>query len=219
MLDGGSRLSRRGLRTFWQRAPARRALRGGGTYAGCVNVRAARALASLYLGNGLDRRWKHVQAVAARATKVAAVLELDEDVVVSAAWLHDIGYAPGVVDTGFHPLDGARFLRQSGVDERIAALVAHHSCALIEADERGLDDELASEFPREESGVADALWYCDMTTGPDGEPLPVSERLNEVRSRYGPAHVVTRFVDRAEHEIVAAVRRTEERLEKAGARP
>ena len=29
----------------------------------------------------------------------------------AAAWLHDIGYAPAVDDTGFHPLDGARYLR------------------------------------------------------------------------------------------------------------
>jgi putative nucleotidyltransferase with HDIG domain len=184
-----------------------------------VNVHAARELATRYLASQANRRWQHVQAVAAQATRVAAVLGLDADVLVSAAWLHDIGYAPDLMVTGFHPLDGARFLRSIGFDERIAALVAHHSCALIEADERGLEDELASEFPREESVTADALLYCDMTTGPAGEPLTVSERLNEIRSRYGPNHVVTRFVDRAEDEIVAAVRRTEERLEKAGVRP
>jgi hypothetical protein len=92
-----------------------------------------------------------------------------------------------------------------------------HSCALIEGDERGLDDELATEFPREDSAIADALWYCDMTTGPHGEAMPVLERLGEIRSRYGPDHVVTRFVDRAQGEIVAAVRRTEERLRKADA--
>ena len=165
----------------------------------------------------LDRRWRHVQAVAERACRVAGGLGLDADVLISAAWLHDIGYAPDLVQTGFHPLDGARFLRRSGVDKRVASLVAHHSCALVEADERGLGDELASEFPREESALADALWYCDMTIGPDGETVPVTERLNEIRSRYGPDHVVTRFVDRAQGEIVEAVRRTEERLAQAGA--
>ena len=78
-----------------------------------------------------------MQAVAAHAAAVSHDLALDE-VLVAAAWLHDIGYVPGLVDTGFHPLDGARFLRRSGVCEQVAALVAYHSCAEIEADVRGL---------------------------------------------------------------------------------
>jgi putative nucleotidyltransferase with HDIG domain len=182
-----------------------------------MTVDEARALAREYLVESDRRRWAHVRAVGERASNVAMTLGLDDKVLVSAAWLHDIGYAPNLVDTGFHALDGARFLRRSGVDERITALVAHHSCALIEADERGLDHELASEFPREDSAVADALWYCDMTTGPDGEEMSVSERLDEICSRYGPDHVVTRFIQRAQGEIVAAVRRTEQRLREAGA--
>ena len=36
------------------------------------------------------------------------------DVLVSAARLHDIGYAPDVMATGFHPLDGVRYLAGLG---------------------------------------------------------------------------------------------------------
>lgn len=117
-----------------------------------------------------------------------------------------------MVDTGFHSLDGGRWLRLKRVDERIAALVAHHSCAWLEAEERGLGDVLSTEFPREESAVADALCCSDMTTGPDGQDFEVLERLAEIRSRYGPGHLVTRFIMKAEPEMVAAVRRTESRL-------
>jgi putative nucleotidyltransferase with HDIG domain len=177
----------------------------------------ARVLAERHLAKPLPRRWRHVQAVGQRAEQVSAVLDVDDEVLAPAAWLHDIGYAPAAVDTGFHPLDGARFLRGMAVDERVVRLVAHHSCAVVEADERGLSAELAA-FPREESATADALWYCDMTTGPDGEPLPVAQRLNEIRKRYGPHHIVTRFVVRAEPQIVAAVQRTEDRLRLAAAR-
>ena len=66
---------------------------------------------------------------------------------------------------------------------------------------------LDAEFPNEESLSADALCYCDMTTGPDGERVEVEERLAEIRVRYGPGDVVTQFVDRAGSEIVATVRR------------
>jgi putative nucleotidyltransferase with HDIG domain len=52
--------------------------------------------------------------------------------------LHDIGYAPSLVATGFHPVDGARFLRAQGTPEVVVSLVAHHSGAVFEAEQRGL---------------------------------------------------------------------------------
>ena len=165
-------------------------------------VRAAQ-LAADKLASTLPRRWQHVQAVGTKAAWLGAVVDpADADLLVSAAWLHDIGYAPDIVDTGLHSLDGARWLVDNGWDRRLAGLVANHSCALYEAAERGLVEVLASEFPQERSAVADALWYADMTTGPDGEDLTPRERLDEIRNRYGPEDVVTRFWRRAEPELL-----------------
>jgi putative nucleotidyltransferase with HDIG domain len=176
----------------------------------------ARQLAERKLAAELPRRWKHVQAMAAKAEQVAlAVDESDRDVLLASAWLHDVGYAKDLTVTGFHPLDGARWLRLQRFDARVVALVANHSVALIEADERGLAESLAAEFPRERSAVADALVYCDMTTGPDGQDFDVMSRLQEIRLRYGAEDVVTRFVNRAELSILAAVQRTEQRLSAA----
>jgi len=109
-----------------------------------MGVEAARDLAQAELEMTLSRRWTHTRSVARRARRVADSLDLPDDL-VCAAWVHDIGYAPALVDTGFHPLDGARYLRRGGVDEAVISLVAYHSCALIEAKVRGLDVELASE--------------------------------------------------------------------------
>jgi hypothetical protein len=51
----------------------------------------------------------------------------DAELLEGAAWLHDIGYSPELVDT-FHPLDGARYLRDvCHADEKLCGLVAHHS--------------------------------------------------------------------------------------------
>lgn len=170
----------------------------------------AAQLAEQYLAAPLPRRWTHVQAVAAKAAVAARVLDdQDAEVLMTSAWLHDLGYAPGVARTGLHALDGGRWLRQNGWSERIAGLVAHHSCALFEAEERGLGQALAAEFAQEQSSTADALWYADMTTGPDGQDLDVLDRLAEIRQRYGPDHVVTRFWARAEPTLLEAVRRTE----------
>jgi putative nucleotidyltransferase with HDIG domain len=172
----------------------------------------ARAVAAEHLARALPRRWSHVQSVAEQAAAVAAIVGEDADLLVAAAWLHDVGYAPDVADTGFHPLDGAAYLRRVGAPERLVCLVAHHTCALLEADLRGLADSLDEKYSREDSPTADALWYADLTSGPDGQRLDVHERLAEIQARYGPGNLVTRFIDRARSELVAAVERTERRL-------
>lgn len=107
------------------------------------------------LASWLPRRWAHVQAVAARAQR--ASVPGDADVLLAAAWLHDVGYSPTLTATGFHPLDGARHLRLEGFDDRLCGLVAYHSGAVIEAGMRGLDRQLQAEFAAETSEVADAL--------------------------------------------------------------
>jgi hypothetical protein len=176
-----------------------------------ANIDEAAQLAEALLGEALPRRWRHVRSVARRARWAAKNLALADDL-VAAAWLHDVGYAPGLVEAGFHPLDGARFLRPSGVDENVVSLVAYHSCARIEADVRGLGDVLASEFSPGDPAEMDALLYCDMTTGPDGDYVRPADRLVEIRGRYGPDHEVTRFVGLAASEILATADRVERLL-------
>ncbi|MET7468417.1 HD domain-containing protein [Micromonospora sp. NPDC005599] len=172
----------------------------------------ATVIAKHHLAEALPRRWRHVQAVAAKARALKHLVGADGDVLEAAAWLHDIGYAPDIVDTGFHALDGARWLLRQAFRPRLASLVAHHSCASYEAEERGLKPALMAEFPLEQSPTSDALWFADMTTGPDGQDLTVDERLAEIRERYGPDDLVTRFWMKAEAPLREVVRRTEERL-------
>lgn len=167
----------------------------------------AQGLAERLLAEPLPHRWSHTQGVADKAESVADIVGEDADRLVCAAWLHDIGYAPAVVDTGFHPLDGARYLRDTvGADERLCRLVAHHTYATIEAGKRGLAGELAAEFPPVEGLLADALTYCDMTTSPDGTPVEVEERLAEIVARYGHGDPVAEAIEEARPGIERAVR-------------
>src|SRR4051812_40500539 len=156
------------------------------------------------------RRWAHVQGVAARARSLAPVLGADADLLEAAAWLHDIGYSPGLVDTGLHSLDGARYLRDVvNTDDVVASLVAYHSCAINEADERGLMQELIGEFTATDPLLADALTYCDMTTTPYGTEVAVEDRLAEIQSRYGAGHLVARSIRRSSPKIIGSVRRVD----------
>src|SRR5580693_6800176 len=99
----------------------------------------AQDLARTLLADPLPRRWSHVQGVAARARSLASSLGPDVGLLEAAAWLHDIGYLPDLASTGLHGLDGARYLRDlQHAEPLLCRLVAHHSCAVIEAEERGL---------------------------------------------------------------------------------
>jgi HD domain len=173
----------------------------------------AEELVRMLLEIPLPRRWAHVEGAAARARTLAPILAEDADLLEAAAWLHDIGYSPELVETGFHPLDGARYLRDvHQADTTLCSLVAHHSYAIIEAEERGVADELSREFPSASPVLCDALAYCDMTTDPDGNLVSVRDRLAEIRERYGPYSTVTRFTRKAEPCLWSSVARTDYRL-------
>ncbi|MFG6301558.1 HD domain-containing protein [Streptomyces rochei] len=182
----------------------------------------AYSLSEAMLSEPLPRRWAHSLGVAKRARSLSSILGDDAELLEAAAVLHDVGYSPAIAITGFHPLDGARFLRdQESADERVVRLVAHHSCAVLEAEERGLRKELETEFQVERPVLVDALIYCDMTTTPDGTRTTPTERLDEIVKRYGPETIVGRFIQRAAPEIHAAAGRVEERVAQvsAGSQP
>jgi len=155
----------------------------------------------------LDRRWRHVQGVAEQARRAVGIVD-DPELLVSAAWLHDVGYAPELVQTGCHAIDGARFLSANGAPERLCALGAHHSCARIEARNRGL----VIDWEDESTSLRDALWWADITTTPTGGQVEARHRIEEVLERYGSEHVVARSVAEARPTLLGAVDRTEERL-------
>ena len=171
----------------------------------------ARELAASALAESLPRRWRHVQGVADQARHLRQLAGSDADLLEAAAFVHDIGYAPDLIDTGFHPIDGANYLAKVGMPERLVNLVAHHSYALLEVELRGLIGHL-EPFVDEHGPVRDALWYCDQTTGPGGERVSARERHAEIKQRYGPGHLVTEFIERGAPELLAAVDRTEQRL-------
>jgi HD superfamily phosphodiesterase len=87
----------------------------------------------------LGSRWSHARGVAIRAEEISTAVDLDDHaVLVAAAYLHDVGYAPELVVHDCHPLDGALWLRAQG-QERLAGLVANHTGAMFEATAHGLN--------------------------------------------------------------------------------
>jgi putative nucleotidyltransferase with HDIG domain len=183
----------------------------GSTTFPSVLIHEARDLAQILL-DGLPERWRHTIGVARRAEDVAATVAHDDaDILVAAAWLHDIGYAAPVRDTGFHPLDGARYLDRHRWPARISALVAHHSGACFVAHAHGLGTAL-SDHAREESPVADALTYADQTVGPAGKRFTVTERMADMLGRHGPDSPNARAHQLRGPYLLAVAERVEQRL-------
>lgn len=152
----------------------------------------AHDLAKALLATALPTRWAHTIGVATTARQLATTLDPDNaDRIEAAAWLHDIGYAPTLVHTGFHPIDGAAYLQRTAPTLlEITSLVAHHTGAHFEARQRGLTAELA-RYPYPTAGIDLALLNCaDLCTGPHGDPVDPDARLTEVLHRYPPGHPV-----------------------------
>lgn len=170
---------------------------------------------SRHLLEPMGSRWRHTLGVVERARVVGEGLERDQaELLLAAAYLHDVGYAPELEQTGFHPVDGARFVKTSG-HERLAGLVAYHSGAETEAGERGLMEQL-SEFEDERSLVSKALTYCDLTTDSEGRHVEPGERLAEIRDRYGLASSEGRAAERSAAGLLDDVRAVEALLPQTG---
>lgn len=131
-------------------------------------------------------RFRHTVGVAARASFLTAAVERgDAATLVAAAWLHDIGYAGPLRQTGFHPIDGALYLDRLGWPTDISALVAHHSGSRFLASALGLESHIGRyEFVT--NALSDALTVADQCTGQHGELMGIEERLRDQLVRHGP---------------------------------
>ncbi|HEV7862468.1 MAG TPA: HD domain-containing protein [Acidimicrobiia bacterium] len=171
-------------------------------------------VAEEHLAGPLPGRWLHGQAVIAKARAVAGALRLtpaERDLLVAAAALHDIGLAPDIAATKASFLDGARWLAEQAAPTRLVDLVAHCDCGQVEAALQGHEAEYA-QYTDERSPTRDALWYCCLTTGADGTPVSVQERIAAWATTYADDDVITRYAILARDELLAAVARTEARL-------
>ncbi len=169
-----------------------------------------------YLLDSDPDRLAHSQAVARRAEFLTLAVQPEyAPLLVAAAWLHDIGYAPGLRDTGFHPIDGARHLQTIGWPPAICNLVAHHSGARFVARILHLDRELEA-YPFSQDAVSDALTVADQTIGPKGQAMTLDERMSDMLKRHGPDSPNAKAHPLREPYILAAATRVARRLEHCG---
>ncbi|MFD0982711.1 HD domain-containing protein [Tropicimonas aquimaris] len=119
------------------------------------------------------------------ARSIEARLPFGGRLVIAAAY-HDLGYAPDLATTGFHPVDGALVARSDGLDDGIVEAVLHHSGAraLAQRTRPELMPHYGPECRMMRSALSRALTFCDTHSGPRGETFTLSERIAEIRQRH-----------------------------------
>jgi hypothetical protein len=163
--------------------------------------------------HGLDGRLAHSATVAAQIQRVAGLVELKwRSPLWDAAWLHDVGYHPDLALTGFHPLDGARWLRDHDWPDETCRVVAWHTQSLEEARLHGLATELAAEFDCPPPLAASALAWADLTSSPSGERWDAERRMVEILDRYPPGSIVHAATRASEPRLREAIARIEDLL-------
>lgn len=173
---------------------------------------AAEALATRLL-RAIDGRLAHSATVAAQIEHVVGLIEPDwRPAARAAAWLHDVGYHPDLARTGFHPLDGARWLRDHAWPTETCRLVAWHTESIEEAHLYGLDDELIAEFDAPPQLPAAVLAWADLTSSPRGQLWDPERRLAEILDRYPSGSLVHEATQASLPALRASVQRIEDLL-------
>jgi hypothetical protein len=151
------------------------------------------AVVASQLLRGVASRFAHSAMVAQQADRVGHLVGRRwGSAPTEAAWLHDVGYSRKLVSTGFHPLDGARWLRDHGWPIETCRLVAWHTAAEVEAQLRAMDENLGGEFEPPLPIAAAALTWSDLTSSATGERCTVDCRLADILRRSAADSVVYR---------------------------
>lgn len=166
-------------------------------------VRRGGRVRQLLAGLEPDRR-RHSLEVGRKVAGVAGGLPASvRDDVLTAALLHDVGYTPTLVETGFHPVDGAQALRAMGFGPVVCDLVVTHTGSRWEATARGLTLTLIDDLSDERAAPWRPLvMWADMTTSPTGSTVTPRERVEEIVSRYVPGDPVHSYVTEHGDEMV-----------------
>ncbi len=180
------------------------------------DVVAAERLAALLLAGDRDRL-RHVRTAAAAALLVCdTVAREDVVLLLCATVLHDIGYAPAVRSSGFHPLDGGCWLLSGGAPATVAGAVARHSESLLQPGAAAWPTD-PTVLPAAPGPVADAITYADQTTTADGRRTTLLDRLVARGRCRLPTDAVAGERDRLRTERLAyAVARVEVRMARLG---
>jgi HD domain len=169
-------------------------------------------IATQLLGD-VGTRLPHSRRVAQQSSMVSDFLDDRwSSAILDAAWLHDIGHSPALTSSGFHSLDGARWLRAEGFSEETCSLVAWHTGAIHEARERGLEGELRAEFWTPSPSALDALTWADLTSSPSGDLVSPKARLDEIVDRYEPGSAVRLAIAAGLGDLLESVERIEQLL-------
>lgn len=162
------------------------------------------------------KRLAHVLGVVDRAEELKRWYPGEAGTLVTAAMVHDIGYATAVVRTGFHPLDGATWAAEAGYADAVVGSIFFHTGAPHEAEVYGgevAEVYAAAPGPTPETAVLTAwVTYCDLCTAPDGSRVTPEARIAEILDRFPASHPAHRAVTASRPSLLETARGVESHL-------
>jgi HAD superfamily hydrolase (TIGR01484 family) len=152
-------------------------------------------------------RLRHMRDAASVAQDVADLGGVAPDVcrqLETAALAHDLGYAPQLQRTGYHPLDGALFLEECGEDPLVVEAVLRHSRAGLRSDLPPAVQQVYGQRPPrpEATWLVDAVTWCDWRAAGIGGRVGLGARLQDILQRHSGDEAKARRA----RALVAAVR-------------
>lgn len=134
-------------------------------------------------------RYKHLTSCREFALEFLDTLDISVDVkekILNTILLHDIGYSEVISDTGYHSLDGYRYLKNNYPN------LCYHNAILLHSDFVNTCAEEHEEFVTEiynslsdlEFAVLIFLDYCDSHIDGMGNEVTLAGRWADLRNRY-----------------------------------
>ena len=145
-------------------------------------------------------RYNHTLRVVDRARHLAELNQLtdtDRDLLLQAAYLHDVGYSEVIKFCDYHPVDGFTYLRANSWSKDVQLLTLHHtfSNTLAEMSRTDLTSEYRlNPLPYHLTHLFNLLTTADMTSDGKGNIVTIAERVKDVGERHGTDSIVYKHI-------------------------
>lgn len=162
-------------------------------------VEGAKELAHILLADNPDRLNHTLQVVTncEVLSKLFSLTKEQNQLLLTSAYLHDVGYNRDFVISNFHPFDGYNYLKANDWDLDVCLLVLHHSEAstlyLISNSE--LYEYYEEKIPEHLLTIYKLLTIADMKSNSKGELVTFNKRLKDICERYGDSHPITKHAE------------------------
>ncbi len=151
-----------------------------------------------------DRLNHSIQCCSHLETVLGRGLTIEEH---QAVELHDIGYSPRCVSTGFHPLDGALYLAATSQfsDTQLYAILMHSDAEELVKYQSETTQALFHDVLKtinKDNSILELVTLADGITDGKGKLVTPQERVADISKRYGEDNYITQIAIKSFYPLI-----------------